>query len=422
MDRKSDVVIVGGGLSGTLMALKLLASKPGIHVLLVEEASHLGGDTSYFFHEQDLHGSISKEQAPQGLPEWLQPLIYKTWSETTVRFPRVTKNLNGRYHAIRAEDLHKYAMEKLGDDVLLNKKALRLSESHVELEGDQILSARCIIDARFEYAPIQKSSQISPEGYFKFIGLDLELEKETPHGYSSPILMDTACPQLDGMRFLQIHPWDEHRFLIHESFYSDSPELNQERITRSLRSFVERRGWKIKTEHRKEYATIAIPLTSEYLKSSVGGEALPIGMRAGYLHATTGKAVIDAIWVAEFIASLEDLSTQNARDGLIQIRRPWLSRQRFFRLFNRWLFCASEPSLRYTLFQHIYDQPGDFAEHFFSGKITWSDRLRFLSVRPPIPLDRVMRSLTERSANLFQNVAPAAQKEISSTNAEQTRA
>jgi lycopene beta-cyclase len=383
MDLKSDVVIVGGGLAGSLVALKLAIAKPDLHVVLVDTGETLGGHHTWSFHETDL-------DTPESLA-WIQPLITKSWDDSSVQFPRLQKTLPGRFHAIRSDGLHKLLMEKKGDDVLLKARAVRMSESHVELENDHILAARCILDAR----GLITSPPAGVNGFQKFIAMDVLLE--TPHGLTSPIRIDATCPQLDGLRYFQLLPWDEKRLMVAEYFYSDSPELNYERISRSIQSFIERRGWKVAKIEREEKGVVPIPMTSDYLTGSVGGEALPIGMRGGYFHATTGRSLPDAVRLAELLATIEDLTTQNARDGLMKFRRAWLSRQSFYRLLNRWLFYASEPSLRYVVFQYFFGQQQDMIERFESGKSTWTDRFRVLSGRPPVPFDRAFRSLTERA-------------------------
>lgn len=383
MDLKSDVVIVGGGLAGSLAALRLAVAKPDLHVVLVEANDRLGGTRTWNFRESDLDnpGSI----------EWLRPMISKTWEGSSLQFPRMQRTLGGRWHSIRSEDLHKYVMEKMGDRVLLKAKGVRISESHVELENDHILAARCILDARGSVDPLPEGVY----GYRKTLSLDVKLEG--PHGLAEPVLIDANCPQLDGLRFFQLFPWDEKRLMVAETFYSDTPELNRERIVRSIRSFIERRGWKMVDQGREEMLATPIPMTSNYLTKSQGGDPLPIGMRGGYFHATTGRSLPDSVRIAEFIAQIDDLTTQSARDRLMKFRRSWMTRQRFYRLLNRWLFYASEPSLRYTVLQHFYQQPTEVLERFESGRTSWSDRMRMLTAKPPVPFDRAFRSFTDRA-------------------------
>jgi lycopene beta-cyclase len=192
-------------------------------------------------------------------------------------------------------------------------------------------------------------------------------------------------------------PWDENRLVVEETYYSNSAEFNPERISRSLVSYVERHGWKIDRIEREESGVRPIPMTSGYLTSSVGGEPLPIGLRGGYFHAATGETLPDAVRIADFLVSLNDPTTQACREGLMKFRRAWLSRQRYYRLLNRLMFHASESSLRYLILQNFYAQPLDVIERFNASRSTWSDRMRILTGRPPVPLERALKSLREKS-------------------------
>lgn len=392
MDLKADLVIVGGGLAGCLTALRFAVAKPDLHVILIEQNDRLGGHRTWCFHDSELGIGSPESQATS--IESIKPLLFKTWSETEIKFPRIERVWPGSYHAIRSEDLHAQVIKRLGDDVLLKSRAERISESHVELANGDIIAGRCVLDARgFD------DSNDCLRGYQKSIAIDFLLEQ--PHGLKKPVLMDSTSPQLDGYRFFNTLPLDDKRLRIEEVYFSDTADLNADRVRRSLHSYVERRGWKATASEREESVVIPMPMTSSYIRSSVGGEPLPIGMRGGYFHATTGCVLAESARIAEFLVTLDDLTTQAARSGLMRTRRPWLSRQRFYRLINRLIFYASEPSLRYMVLQRLFEQPPDLVERFFSGRTTWRDRFRIVTGRPPIPLDRALRSLSEKSFEMW---------------------
>ena len=382
MSAKSDVLIVGAGLAGGLTALRFKKAKPELSVMVIEESKKVGGDVSHTwsFHDTDLNS---------GSREWLEPIISHSWESHSVVFPRFTREIRGGYHAVRSDDFGKVLEAALGSTLRLNSKAIRVTDSSVTLENGETITANLVIDARGQLLPSKHA------GFQKFIGFDVETVE--PHGLSSPILMDAACPQLDGFRFFYLLPWDANRLLIEETYYSDTPTLNEDRISRSIENYAERKGWKIAKIERRERGILPIPMTGEYIVHSMAGEPLPIGTRGGYFHATTGYSLPDTVRMAEFLTSLPELSTATARQAIVKFRKPFLSRQRFYRMLNRMLFMASEAPLRYLIMQKFYEQPIDTVERFYSGRSTWADRLRILSGRPPVPVAKALRSFSESS-------------------------
>ncbi|MES2962635.1 MAG: lycopene beta-cyclase CrtY, partial [Bdellovibrionota bacterium] len=359
-------------------------------VRLIDAKMNLGGQRTWLFHESDV--------SPAAL-ESLKPMISHSWDDATVHFPRTERKIDGQFHAIRSTEFSSSLKDMLGDDVLnLGVKANKITDHTVTLEDGTEFHGKCVLDAR----GAEELPPAETNGFRKHVGYDITLE--APHELTSPILMDATCPQLDGLRFFRLIPWDETKLLIEETFYSDSPDLNLDRISKSVRAYVERRGWKIKTIEKEERNVIPLPLTSESIRVSVTGEPIPIGARAGYLHATTGDALPDAMRFAELITKIPqnpkipEFTTSTARDMLSRLRRPWISRQRFYRLINRLLFQASEPSLRYTIFQSFYALPEDTISRFTAGKTTWADRVRMLGGKSPVPLSVAMKHFSERSA------------------------
>ncbi len=381
MEQKADVVIVGGGLAGSLTALRLATAHPQMRVVLVEKGDQLGGRRTWSFFEAELGSDETMK--------WLEPVIDRSWDGVSVKFPKLEKDVTRRFHAIRSETLHKKVLELLGDGVVLHAEVSRLTESHVELENGDVFGARLILDAR----GLDEASGPSITGYQKFIGLEFELAE--PHGLTAPVLVDACCPQLDGLRYFSLLPWDEKRVLIEETYYSDSQTVNRERIHRSLTAYAERRDWKIVSVSREEWDVIPIPMSGDYIKQSIGGQPLPIGVRGGFFHAATGRSFAETVRIAEFLSSLEDHATHFARLRLVKFKKPWMSRQRFYRLLNRFIFFAAEPSLRYQVLQHIYAQSPDLVVRFLNGRTSWADRIRLLSSGVPVPRERALRSLTE---------------------------
>ena len=61
-----DLILVGGGLANTLIALRLAEIQPSLDVLILEQDPDIGGHHTWSFHGSDL----TPEQH-----EWMKPLV-----------------------------------------------------------------------------------------------------------------------------------------------------------------------------------------------------------------------------------------------------------------------------------------------------------------------------------------------------------
>jgi lycopene beta-cyclase len=131
-----------------------------------------------------------------------------------------------------------------------------------------------------------------------------------------------------------------------------------------------------------------------------GGAGLPrSGLRAALFHPTTGYSLPDAVRLADFLgawkgvlssaelyAAIRDLSLASWRQG------------RYLRFLNRMMFRAAEPSERFRILERFYRLPEPLIARFYAGRLTWRDRVRILTGRPPVPVGRALKCLFERQA------------------------
>lgn len=414
----ADVIVVGGGLAGGLLALRLALSHPDKRLLLLEKGPSLGGNHTWCFPDSDLRrtaledaGSNSAGQqsgSAENDKNWLDRLIYKSWTAHEVRFPKLQKTVDRTYHAIRSDRFHAGLMDKLGRHVRLNCRINRLTSSEVEMSSGEILRAPLIVDAR---GPGERSTKAEAAlGWHKFIGFDMKLKH--PHGLTHPVIQDARGPQMDGYRYFAYFPWSETEILVREHFFSSTPDLNDERISRSILAYVERSGWELESVIRKEHG--ALPLTlfvtpdaekksKEPIAIEFSGEDFiddtPVSVSTGSLwfHSSTGYSIADAVRVAEFIAGLKELRTGPVRTAMRDFRKQWTDQQKFYRLVNRMLFRASEPGLRYQILERFYALPDDLIERFSAGVSLSRDRTKILATRPPIRMRLSLRNWREET-------------------------
>ena len=71
--------------------------------------------------------------------------------------------------------------------------------------------------------------------------------------------------------------------------------------------------------------------------------------------------------------------------------RTWRDRG-FFRLLNRMLFRAAEPTRRWRVMQRFYGLPAPLVARFYAARPTRADQLRILTGKPPVPLGAALRA------------------------------
>jgi lycopene beta-cyclase len=378
-----DLIIVGGGLSGGLLAWRLSERHPSLRVLLVERADRLGGNHTWSFHEHDV-------QAP--ILEWLAPLVSGSWQGYDVHFPAYERVFSSEYFSIRSDSFHQFVASKLGARVWFQISVRSLSETEVELETGERLHAGAVIDAR----GLKREELLEDRvGYQKFVGLDLQLAE--PHGLRRPLLMDTRLDQSDGYRFMYLIPWGERTLLAEDTYYNESPKLDVPVVREEIARYLRGRGWTIELVHREEVGCLAIPMYARFLKPELQREpGLRIGMRGGFFHPVTGYSLPEAARFAWFLAELKEFSPSSIRKALDQYARETEASRSYGRLLNRMLFRASEAAARVGIFQKFYRHSEGLIRRFYAGRLTWMDRVKILSGKPPVAIRRAIPCFVDR--------------------------
>jgi lycopene beta-cyclase len=381
---RTDVVLVGGGLANSLIALRLRTLRPDVGLLLLERDDHLGGRHTWSFHADDL---AEAEHA------WVAPMVAHSWPRHEVRFPAFSRSLESPYLSITSESLRAVVGEALEDRVRLGVEAAALSASEVRLGDGTRVAAAAVVDGRGD--PGRGPLEL---GFQKFLGRILALE--TPHGLAGPLLMDATVPQTDGFRFVYTLPFGDRRVLVEDTRYSDTPELAKDELRKEIEAYAGARGWRVRGVEGEEEGRLPIVLSGDIEAFwDASGPGVPrSGMRAALFHPTTGYSLPEAVRLADAIAASPDLRGPAlyalTRD---RSREAW-RRGRFFRLLNRMLYRAAVPPQRYRVLEHFYRLPGPLISRFYAGRVTWRDMIRVLSGRPPVPVVGALRAMLTSGA------------------------
>jgi lycopene beta-cyclase len=376
---RADVVLAGGGLANSLIALRLRTLRPEVELLLLERDDRLGGRHTWSFHHDDL----SEEEHA-----WVAPLVARSWLRHEVRFPSFSRQLERGYHSITSESLRVVVQEALGERVRQGVEVATLAADEAVLRDGTRVGAGAVIDGRGD--PGRGHLEL---GFQKFLGQTVTLERE--HGLAGPILMDATVAQTDGFRFVYTLPFGGRELLIEDTRYSDTPGLEKDALRREIEGYVRAHGWRIHGMLGEEEGSLPIVLSGdiESFWDATNPGVPRSGMRAALFHPTTGYSLPEAVRLADAIAGSADLRSP-ALYALTRSRsREAWRRGRFFRLLNRMLYRAAEPDRRYRVLEHFYRLPEPLIGRFYAGRPTWRDKIRVLSGRPPVPVGRALRAV-----------------------------
>lgn len=380
-----DVIVVGGGLSGGLIAWWLSRQLPQLRVAVVESQPYLGGNHTWCFFDSDL--------APE-LRAAIAPLVAYHWDRYDVRFPSLKRTLQTPYSAVTSDRFNRVLRADLAAGSIFQSHAEQIGISSVTLGNGSVLHAPCVIDARGA-----RDVPYLALGFQKFVALEVEVGQ--PHQLQHPIIMDATIPQQDGYRFFYTLPLTATRLLIYDTYYSDGRDLAREALEQRIRSYIDDNGWTLQRVCREEHGVLPIVLAGHeaQLDRNASTGVPTVGLAAALFHPTTGYSLPDAVRTADLItraAAASPLTTDKVRQLVLEtVRSTWQQRS-FYRLLNRMLFRAAAPSARYQVLERFYRLDVGLIQRFYAARLTKFDQLRVVVGKPPVPLGRALGVLSER--------------------------
>lgn len=387
---RCDVAIVGAGLAGGLIALALTKKHPGLDVRLIDAAEAVGGNHVWSFFGSDVAEA----------DRWLvAPLVCHGWRGYDVAFPAHARTINQTYYSIESARLDAVVRGALPEPkLMLGRKVLATSATTVTFADGDRIEATGVIDAR---GPGDLGALDC--GWQKFVGREIVVPGG--HGLERPVVMDATVPQIDGYRFVYCLPFAADRVFVEDTYYSDSPALNQRAVSRRIDSYAAARGWHAGGEMavdapdngapHEERGVLPVAMGGDFdaYWRSGGRNVAKAGMRAGLFHPTTGYSLPDAVRTAALIADRRDFGGADLHDATYMLARATWDTRRFYRMLDTMLFKAAEPDERYRVLERFYRLDPKLIGRFYAGHSTMKDKVRVLVGKPPVPIGRAVRAL-----------------------------
>lgn len=374
-----DIAIVGGGLSGALLALALNARRPGLDVRLVEASRVIGGDGLWSFAEADV--------APEH--RWLvAPAVAHMWRGYRVEGAEYGETLTGGYYALSSERLDAHVRATLPANALMTgRRVAAVTRSSVVLAGGDRIRANGVIDTRgaADCAALDLQSR-------KFVRQRLVLA--AVHDQRTPEIQPVAETEAEPA-FVRSLPMGEEEMLVEANLIGEAAEPESARLRAQITRHAQRRGWRVDYVAQEQQGVLPICLGGDFERYwNAGGVQVPkSGARAALFHPVSGYALPDAVRLALYVAGLERFDGPHLHDELFERARSIWQQRSFYRLYARLLYRAADGDARRDMIERFYRLDPAIITRFYTAASTRMDKLKIIGARPSVPLRRALAAL-----------------------------
>lgn len=335
---EKPVIILGGGIWGSLLAWRLKEALPQVKFRLYEETSTLGNQVSCMFRETDCGEAL----------KWLRPLISKSWEQHHIKFSSFEKWVTSPYHMIDSKHLHNVVSARLGDDLKLNNM---LTPEFALKEGSFVIDAR-------------NSCYYKKTGFKKHLSLHVELSED--HHLIAPVICDGSVTQKERFRNLAYFPLTANSLIVRDIWFSENQRVEMDEMRKALCESIYARGWRINKIIREESGFSELPTSTPILREE--GRVISL---AGLYHDITGCFIPSASELIERMV-LTSFRYGELKEVVKDFRKEVESDRKYFRYLNRQLIEEKHEKV----LEAIYSQPYPVIERFSRGKLTFLDRSR----------------------------------------------
>ena len=374
MTDRADLVVLGGGLAGLSLAMRLVQSGYRGRLRIIEPRERYVDDRSWSFWIPD--GALPAVPVTRTWDDWV---FSRDGGEAVVRQAQ-----GWRYAYVRGSDFYRTALGLVAarPDVtlMLGTRAGAMAEvgDEVEIRTDAgPLRGRNVLDTR----PPPASQRDGATLFQCFAGRELLLDAPGVDERRVELMTDMRA-DAEGFVFTYVLPLTPTRVLVEATRFSRQP-LPADRLWQDLDALLARRGWSGAERVRAEAATLPMGLPAP------AGPALPrgavrAGTAAGALRAASGYGFLR-------IQAWADRCADAVMRGQPPVGHPAEPRLRGWMdgVFLRAL--ARHPARTPEFFMRLARAvPAAAFARFMSDQASWRDQLRVMAALPPGPFLRAL--------------------------------
>lgn len=381
MADRADLVVVGGGLAGLSLAMRLAQSGYRGQVRVLEPREQYIDDRSWAFW------------TPRGkaLPvapahEWNQWLFSRPDGASVA-----CRAKGWRYAYVRSIDFYRAAVRALAATPNI-RLILGARASAVESVGEEVmvttsagrLHAPFVVDTRPPSA-----SQWSGATLFQcFAGRELRLDQPGFDARRVELMTDMRC-DARGFVFSYVLPLSANHALVEATRFSSHP-LGAAELAPDLDALLAARGWSEAKVLRTEAATLPMGLPGPSSATAMRG-VVSAGMGAGALRAASGYGFVRIqAWAEQCAAALMQGRPPVGHPAEPRLR-GWMDR-----VFLRAL--ANHPERTPEFFMALAASvPSAAFVRFMSDQAGWADHARIIASLPPGPFLQALPGRPRRS-------------------------
>lgn len=304
MHQEFDFIILGGGLSGTLMAYQMAADPffDKKQILLLEKNVTPDPEKTWCFWED-------------GTGEW-DPIVFKKWEVASVAYQNFISQSNlapYSYKMLRSNDF----LNHLKQNIRL-KSNIKLAYENVErveqktnscevTTTENTYQAKLVLNSIFD-AKLLKNQKKYPYLKQHFVGWFIK-SNTFQFDDSSVKFMDFTVPQKGNTRFMYVLPFSKNEALFEYTLFSEDL-LEIEDYQNPIKEYLDAMGVNDYEIVAKEYGNIPMCAFPFHKKNS--SNLVHIGTAGGWTKASTGftfyNTTKQALRLVSYLKTKKDVS------------------------------------------------------------------------------------------------------------------